>query len=336
MRDIFYVELGKKIEEIRELKQTASVEEIQERNQCLIDIIDEVTYLSNVGRKEGLLALECAAYDMDKSSQKYMKNLIELIVDGTDPVLVEEISLMKYIANNAKAYEGLAYLMQLVGGLAIQQGENPRVIEEKLLAMIPDEAEDIFRKRKESELKSKYEQIKEDINMSKVEQLYVGELNTEIIDLGYPELEKLDYLIKVICDRSLQRALREIDNADLELAMKGLSGEARHHVFINMLKRLCVMVAEDMEEMGRCRKSDIGEAARKLYGIFMRLIDRYEINPGECDEVYDLYQEYKKNSEDTEEGTCEGTDGNVVKGGGNMTLDEIIQLLSIGNDDSKF
>lgn len=146
MKDIFYMELGKRFEEIRQMEQTATAEEIQEQNLRLLEIIDEITHLSNVGRKEGLLALECAACDMDKSSQKYMQNLIMLIVYGTDPKLVEEISFMKYMAKGARDYDGLEYLMQLVGGLAIQQGENPRVIEEKLLAMVPDEVENIFEK----------------------------------------------------------------------------------------------------------------------------------------------------------------------------------------------
>lgn len=326
MKDIFYVELGKRFEEIRQMEQTATAEEIQERNLRLLEIIDGITHLSNVGRKEGLLALECAACDMDKSSQKYMQNLIMLIVDGTDPKLVEEICFMKYMAKGARGYDGLECLMQLVGGLAIQQGENPRVIEEKLLAMVPDEVENIFRKRREEEIKSWYEQKTEEIDMSKVEQLYVGELNTEIIELGYPELEKLDCLIKVISDRSLQRALREIDNADLELALKGMSGEGRHRVFINMSKRLCIMIAEDMEEMGRGRKSDIGEAAKKIYGIFMRLMDLYEIIPQESDEVYDLYQEYKDTSDNNDD---EGQD--EEKKDGVLSLDEMIKLLSGSN-----
>lgn len=331
MRDIFYVELAKRGKEIREMKQIASAEEITEKNHGLLEIIDEIAHLSHIGRKEGLLALEEAACNMEKSSQKYMKMLIMLIVDGTDPELVEEIGIMKYITNDFTAYDGLACLMQLVGGLAIQQGNNPRVIQEKLLAMVPDEAEAIFRKREEDEIKSYYEQKREDIDMSKVEQLYVGELNQEIVDIGYPELEKLDYLLKVICDRSLQRVLREIDNADVELVMKGLSGEGRHRIFINMSKRLCVMVAQDMEEMGRCRKAEIGEAAQKMYGIFMRLMDCCEIYPAESDEVYELYQEYRKSLEDT----GENTDGNVVKSVENLTLDEMIQLLSGGKNNSK-
>lgn len=324
MRDIFYVELGKRAEEIRQMELAATPEETQTRNLHLLETIDEIVHLSNVGRKEGLLALECTAYEMVESSKKYIKNMIELVVDGTDPKLVEEICLMKYMANGIKAYEGLEYMLQMVGILAIQQGENPRVIQEKLLAMIPDEAEDIFRKREAEEIKSWYEQKTEDIDMSKVEKLYTGELNTKIVEQGYPELEKLDYLLMHIEDRSLQRALREIDNADLELAMKGLSGEGRQRIFINMSKRLCIMIAEDMENMGRGRKSEIGEAAQKIYGIFMRLMDCYEIMANESDEIYALYQEYKYTSDDDSEGGEEKKEDI-------LSLEEMLKLLNGNN-----
>lgn len=293
MRDLFYVELGKRHEEIRQLEQIGSQEETQERNLALLDTIDEIVYLGFVGRKEGLLALEEATFHLKNHNPKNLKQMIMLIVDGTDPLLVEEICLMRYISSGYKAYEGVEYMIQLVGILAMQAGENPRVIQEKLLAMVPEAVVDMFREREDAEIKTPYEQKAEDIDMSKVKKLYEGDLNTEIIDLGYPEIEKLDYLLKQITDRSLQRALREIDNADLELAMKGLSGEGRHRIFTNMSKRLSVMVAEDIENMGRGRKCDIGEAAQKIYGIFMRLMDCYEIPFDESDEIYDLYEEYK-------------------------------------------
>ena len=86
------------------------------------------------------------------------------------------------------------------------------------------------------------------------------------------------------------------------------------------------MIAEDMEEMGKGRKSDIGEAAKKIYGIFMRLMDHYEIIPQESDEVYDLYQEYKDTSDNNDD---EGQD--AEKKDGVLSLDEMIKLLSGSN-----
>ncbi len=52
------------------------------------EVIKSIINLSNVGRKEGLLALEEAANDIDDD---FLKKGIMLIVDGTDPDLVRGI-----------------------------------------------------------------------------------------------------------------------------------------------------------------------------------------------------------------------------------------------------
>lgn len=52
------------------------------------DIIKKIIELSNIARKEGLLALEEAAESID---DEFMKKGILLIVDGTDPELVRNI-----------------------------------------------------------------------------------------------------------------------------------------------------------------------------------------------------------------------------------------------------
>lgn len=52
------------------------------------EVIKEIIELSNVSRKEGLLALEEAASDID---DEFLKKGLLLIVDGTDPELVRSI-----------------------------------------------------------------------------------------------------------------------------------------------------------------------------------------------------------------------------------------------------
>lgn len=52
------------------------------------NIINEIIDLANIARKEGLLALEEAAYKVDDS---FLQKGILLIVDGTDPELVRNI-----------------------------------------------------------------------------------------------------------------------------------------------------------------------------------------------------------------------------------------------------
>ena len=53
-----------------------------------VNVIENIIRLSNIARKEGLLALEEAANDVD---DEFLKKGIMLIVDGTDPELVRSI-----------------------------------------------------------------------------------------------------------------------------------------------------------------------------------------------------------------------------------------------------
>ena len=292
MRDIFYLELAKKTEEIHQKEKHLTEEEKRENNLLLLDAIDQIVYLSNVGRKEGLLALEESVYQMDEYKDN-IKKMVLYICDAYAPELIEEMTLMRYMVKAPKDYEGLKMLLQLNGVLSVQMGENPRVIEEKLLSMVPDGVIEIYRERNAANIKSLYELKLDEKYMGKLEKLYHGELNVKIAEIGFPEVFELDYLIKHLADRSLQRGLREIDNADLELALKGLSGEARKRVFDNMSKRLSIMIVEDMEDMGNYRTVRIGEAIKKILHMFIRLIDRYDINCEESDEIFEFYQKYK-------------------------------------------
>ena len=52
------------------------------------EVISNIINLSNISRKEGLLALEEATHDMD---DEFLKKGINLVVDGTDPDLVPGI-----------------------------------------------------------------------------------------------------------------------------------------------------------------------------------------------------------------------------------------------------
>ncbi len=68
-----------------------------------------------------------------------------MVLDGTEPEVIREIG-EKYIY--AKLYKGkelLASLMIYTGVTGMQNGYNPRVIEDKLLCMIP-ELEDEYRR----------------------------------------------------------------------------------------------------------------------------------------------------------------------------------------------
>lgn len=78
-------------------------------------------------------------------------------------------------------------------------------------------------------------------------------------------------------DRAIQRVLRDVDNNDLAIALKGANEEVQNVIFNNMSKRLAAMIKEDMEFMGPVRLKDVEESQQKIVNIIRKLEDSAEI-----------------------------------------------------------
>ena len=83
--------------------------------------------------------------------------------------------------------------------------------------------------------------------------------------------------ILLLDDRAIQRVLRDVDNADLGIALKGANEEVQNVIFKNLSKRLASMIKEDMEFMGPVRMKDVEEAQQKIVSIIRKLEDSAEI-----------------------------------------------------------
>ncbi len=83
--------------------------------------------------------------------------------------------------------------------------------------------------------------------------------------------------ILLLDDRSIQRVLRDVENSDLSIALKGSNEEVQGAVLKNMSSRLAAMIKEDMEFMGPVRMKDVEEAQQKIVGIIRKLEDSSEI-----------------------------------------------------------
>ena len=93
--------------------------------------------------------------------------------------------------------------------------------------------------------------------------------------------------ILLLDDRAIQRVLRDVDNNDLAIALKGANEEVQGTIFRNMSQRLAVMIKEDMEFMGPVRMKDVEEAQQKIVNTIRKLEDAGEIviSRGGGDEV---------------------------------------------------
>ncbi len=83
--------------------------------------------------------------------------------------------------------------------------------------------------------------------------------------------------ILTLDDKTIQRVLRDVDQNDLGLALKGSSEEVQSAVFRNTSSRLASMIKEDMDFMGPVRMKDVEEAQQKIVNIIRKLEDSGEI-----------------------------------------------------------
>ena len=106
----------------------------------------------------------------------------------------------------------------------------------------------------------------------------------ETLEIDNPELaEEISQKMFVFEDIisldsvSIQRFIREVDNDDMTIALKGSTDEVKDIIVSNMSSRMGEMIEEDMEFMGPVRLSDVEEAQQKIVGIIRRLEEAGEI-----------------------------------------------------------
>ena len=288
MKQFIYDEIKKNIEKIRamEPKEVGAdgVYPVSENDQMLLDTIEIIKKCSMMARREGLLYLEEHSDELDDGfpGVKYLRHMIMLVVDGTDPELLEEVCICRYCSSKLSDYAALQYLIMLAGILDIQNRENPRVIEEKIKFMLPEELSDelIRRSQVTDEVwsgRKSHGSDEDDMDLSILDRACEGDLALEPTDDYYYAVSMLDHMLLELDDRAIQRLLRDVDNCDLAIAMKAISGDARRRIFNNLSKRLAVMIAEDMAFMGPVKLEDAGGAGRKIFSRIVRLISAGEI-----------------------------------------------------------
>lgn len=85
----------------------------------------------------------------------------------------------------------------------------------------------------------------------------------------------------------VQKVLREVDNDELALALKGVSEDIKQFIFQNLSSRAVEMLQEELQFMGPARLSAVEEAQQKVVSVIRRLDEVGEIylRRGEQDAV---------------------------------------------------
>ena len=85
-------------------------------------------------------------------------------------------------------------------------------------------------------------------------------------------------------DRDIQLVLREIDQKDLALALRGVDDEVRDKMMGNLSSRAAELVRDDIETMGPQPKSAVEEAQSNIVAAVRRLEDAGQISLARGDE----------------------------------------------------
>jgi flagellar motor switch protein FliG len=93
--------------------------------------------------------------------------------------------------------------------------------------------------------------------------------------------------IVTLDNRTIQRILRDVDNKDLILALKGASEEVQELIFRNLSNRAAQLLKEDLAIVGPVRLRNVEEAQQRIVAVIRQLEAAEEIiisRPGE-DEI---------------------------------------------------
>ena len=100
--------------------------------------------------------------------------------------------------------------------------------------------------------------------------------DTDLVDQIRRLMFVFDDLLK-LDDRAIQALLKEVDNSQWALALKGSSDELRNKVLGNLSQRAAALLQEEMEYLGPVRVSDVEGMQQQIVDIVRRLEDAGEI-----------------------------------------------------------
>jgi flagellar motor switch protein FliG len=83
--------------------------------------------------------------------------------------------------------------------------------------------------------------------------------------------------ITTLDNRVIQTILREVEQEDLRLSLKGVGDNVRECIFRNISTRAAETLREDLETMGAVRVRDVEAAQKKIVAIVRRLEDAGEL-----------------------------------------------------------
>ena len=235
---ILLSELREVYDKLRRTEEHLTDAEKKERHAVFVKHGKELAGLSKIAREQGLLALEETASGMEENKEKeFEREMLYLIVDGTNLELVKQSMLMRFISTQMDPYQALQMLMSIYGLRSIQAGEHPVIIMERLREMMPEDV------RPTLETFGEWYYSEPERKTVEIERLCKEGFRIAEDHLGYPETYLCEKSLLTMDRENVQKVLREADFWAVRDVMKGFSGEGRKYVFENVSERVAQDIA---------------------------------------------------------------------------------------------
>ena len=251
--------LKKTNKRFREEKHMSELKEIRERilvnikevaganKEKIEDAYKRVMKLEHIARREGLLALEYEAEFIPKETPlcNEITEMIELVVDGTEPQIFEELMTIKFFAvHNYTELGALLYFLYARSMLMIQAGMSPRLIEELFNAVVPNEVCIFERERMKAE-ETKRQMIDEWKSvMTEAENELLDDMSEQLHSLSEEEWKK------VVSSRGFygfDKVLPYMDE-DMKALAKNYMNDYRYYV---IMRSPGTVTEQELEELDK-------------------------------------------------------------------------------------
>ena len=242
MENVLLNELREIGRQLRSSGEIASPE-VKKKTDCAINT---VLALSKTARRDGLSGLEEQMDKLGKDSYvpylQHCKKILSLMTDGVNQDAIRDIMEQRFFVNELCGVEGLIFLMYMEGLLGIWNGENPRLIEERMKNLMPRELlceEETEENVGIESLLSIFElqEVMESTQTNSVAEAIASNFgwDEEEDELGSIE-NTFNILMTEMQDKILKEVLKNIDHSDLSIALMRATPETKEHVFANLPK----------------------------------------------------------------------------------------------------
>jgi hypothetical protein len=210
---------------------------------------------ADTARKQGVMALQEFAKEQGND---FLEFALMLVIDGTDPMLVKGILETLIDAGNHSGGALLGRLIIAEGVLSVQVGENPRILEIKLLCML---GEDFLKQRGLFPPRAR-----DYFNEMEIDR----RLTALTLPAPPPEFDEFNKTLRTMSRYDIQQTLKEVPTTDLAIALKGCGSDVAQKLCSSISGRIALIILDDAELM-QPSTSEILAIHEKILSVVKRL-----------------------------------------------------------------